>query len=282
MDIVKGLVTVVIPARNEPYLKKTIEGLLSQSSGSIEVIINLDGYWPPAGDIIDDPRVIYIHRGEAKGMRGGINSCVAIARGEYIMKTDAHCDYQKGWDEELKKSCKEHYVVVPRRYPLDPDKWEIEERTDDKYPIDYEYIDPSDLHGVIWKERREERINLPIDEIISAQGSCWFTTKEHFEFMDGLDEEAYGTFFLEFQEISFKTWLSGGKVVVNKNTSYKHWHKTDGRGYNLDKGEREKAQEFMQRWIDGTAWSKQTLPFSSMIDRFMPMPGWENYEKNRN
>ncbi len=270
-----GLISVIIPSRNEPFLKKTILDLLEKAEGDIEIIVNLDGYWMLPEDIIDNPKVIYIHRTQALGMRAGINSGVAIAKGEYIMKTDAHCSFAQGFDTVLKADIKDNWVVVPRRYPLDPQNWQIESRTDNKYPVDYEYIDPNDLHGCLWAERRDERKDILIDDIISAQGSCWFTTKKHFEFMDGLDDEAYGTFFLEFQEISFKTWLSGGRVVVNKKTSYNHWHKTDGRGYSLDKGEREKAQEFMQKWINGTAWNKQSLPFSSMIDRFMPMPGWK-------
>jgi glycosyltransferase involved in cell wall biosynthesis len=281
MDIVKGLVTVVIPARNEPYLKKTIEGLLSQSSGSIEVIINLDGYWPPAGEIIDDPRVIYIHRGEAKGMRGGINSCVAIARGEYIMKTDAHCMFDKGFDEVLKANCEDNWIIVPRRYPLDPEKWATEERRDNKYPVDYMYLS-SELHGEPWPERRDdpEHKDLMIDDLMSAQGSCWFMKNDYFNELELLDEESYGIFYNEFQEIGLKCWLSGGEIKVNKNTWYAHWHKPSdvGRGYHLEKGEQEKALEYLEKWKDGTGWHKQIHPLSWLVEKFGPVPTWEDNE----
>jgi glycosyltransferase involved in cell wall biosynthesis len=138
---IPGLVSVVIPARNEPYLKKTILDLLEKAAGEIEIIVNLDGYWPAPEDIVDNPKVIYIHRSKALGMRAGINSGVAIAKGEYILKSDAHCMFIcAGFDSVLKQDIKDNWVVVPRRYPLDPEKWQIEERSDNKYPIDRMYL----------------------------------------------------------------------------------------------------------------------------------------------
>lgn len=267
------MITAILPSRNEPYLQQTIDSLLSNAGTEIEIIVILDGYWanPP---IKDDKRVVIIHNTEPKGMRAGINSAVAIAKGNFLMKADAHCMFSNGFGKELINVCKDNWVIVPRRYPLDPEKWIQEERNDSKYPIDYEYIHPLDLHGVEWRQRRDERKDIMIDETMTAQGSCWFMKKTHFEFIEGLDEENYGSFFLEFQEISFKTWLSGGKVMVDKNVSYHHWHKTDGRGYSLKPGEREKAVDFIKKWKNGTAWSKQSIPFEEMINRFKPIPGW--------
>ena len=266
------MVTIIIPSRKEPYLSKTIKDLLVKAKGEIEIIVVLDGYWEKAEDIVIDPRVNYLHFATSKGMRACINAGVLLAKGEYILKTDAHCLFAKGFDEQLVKDCEKHDVIVPRRYRLDPEKWEVIE--DGRPPVDYESLDPVDLHGVRWEEKAIERKDVMIDEIVSAQGSCWFTPKKHFESVEGLDEDSYGKFFLEFQEISFKTWLSGGRVLVNKNTSYAHWHKTDGRGYSLD-NDREKAVEFMQKWRDDKAWSKQELKFESLIKKFSDMPGWE-------
>jgi glycosyltransferase involved in cell wall biosynthesis len=268
-------VTVIIPARNEPYLGKTVQDILNNATSEIEVVCVLDGYWPDVKDISTDNRVRYLHYPESKGMRNGINVAASLAKGEYIMKCDAHCMFAKGFDEELIKSCKDNWVVVPRRYPLDVEKWKIEERTDNKYPIDYEAIDPDDLHGVEWRSRRDERKDIMIDETMTAQGSCWFMKKSHFEFIEGLDEASYGSFFLEFQEISFKTWLSGGKVMVNKNTWYAHYHKVKGRGYSLRPGERDASVAFIKNWKENKAWHKQTIPFEDMINRFKPIPGWK-------
>lgn len=117
-----------------------------------------------------------------------------------------------------------------------------------------------------------------IDELMSAQGSCWFMKKSYYNELELLDEETYGPFYKEFQEISFKCWLSGGQVVVNKNTFYAHLHKgkTYGRGYFLDKRTLTRAQEATNRWMYERIWNKQTLPFSSMIERFWPVPTWDD------
>lgn len=272
-----GLVSVVIPARNEPFLKQTIFDLLTRAQGEIEIIVNLDGYWPKVEDIVDNPRVIYIHRSQARGMRAGINSGVAIAKGEYILKSDAHCMFDEGFDVKLKEHMKDNWVVVPRRYALDVEKWELEDRADRKYPVDYMYLSP-DLHGEVWTERRDDpkHRDLPIDDLMSAQGSCYFIKHDYYNALELLDEESYGTFYNEFQEVGLKCWLSGGEVKVNKNTWYAHWHKTSdyGRGYTLDREEKERAQVFTQKWLD-KAWKGQIYSLEWLVDRFAPVPGWE-------
>ena len=279
------LLSVVIPSRNEPYLKKTIEDLLIKATGEIEVIAVLEAYWPPVEDIIDDHRVKYLHNGQPLGMRGAINRGVAIAKGRYILKIDAHCMFSKGFDEVLRKEHQPFWVQIPRRYALDPVKWEIEENP--KYPVDYMYLS-SDLHGEIWHEKNKDpRLqSVLIDDLMSAQGSCWFMEKSYYETLGLLDEESYGTFYNEFQEIGLKTWLYQGKVKVNKKCWYAHWHKPTsvGRGYSLDKGEKEKGVEQTSKWLTNDAWKiQQRQPLSYLIKKFWPVPTWDksyvdNYE----
>ena len=261
-------VSIVIPARNEPYLQKTILDLLKKASGDIEIIAVLDGYWPPSEKIVDDKRVKYIHYAPARGMRNAINAGVAIANGEFILKCDAHVMFGEGFDEILQKDCNVDYVVVPRRYALLPETWEIEKNP--KYPIDYMYLD-KELHGQNWPEKNKnpEFEKVLIDDLMSSQGSCWFMKKSYFEKLELMDEENYGMFSSEFQEIGLKCWLSGGRVVVNKKTWYAHWHKTEGRGYSLDKEEFEKGNKFTENWRTfNKAWDKQTLPLGWLYKKF--------------
>lgn len=206
-------------------------------------------------------------------MREAINSGVALAKGEFILKTDAHCLFDEGYDVKLAANCEDNWVVVPRRYPLDPEKWELEKRSDKKYPIDYMYLSNT-LHAEPWPEKRETNKDKQVDDLMSAQGSCWFMKKDYFHFLELEDRENYGEFASEFQEIGFKCWLSGGSVKVNKNTWYAHWHKTEGRGYKFSSPAFEIAEKYIKRWLTEKVWHKQTLPFMSMIDRFKPVPTW--------
>jgi len=272
---IKGLVSIIIPSRNEPYLEKTVRDVLKKAVGNIEVIVFLDGWWDKAENIVDDKRVIYIHKSKSIGMRGGINSCVAISKGEYLLKIDAHILFEKGFDEVLKKYHKDNWVQVPRRYSLDVFKWEMEKRNDDKYPVDYAYLD-KEFHGREWREKnKDESLKYKhVDSLMSSQGSCWFMKKSYYHSLELMDEENYGTFAREFQEISLKCWLSGGQVMVNKNTWYAHWHKTESRGYSLDHKESDKATKFMEKWMKDKGWHKQTLPIDWLINKFSPVPTW--------
>lgn len=265
--------SVIIPARNEIFLGKTVNDLLAKAEGNIEIITILDGYWP-SPPLADDPRIKIIHRGVAHGMRAAINAGVAISKADYILKTDAHCMFGQGFDKILLSDIQQDWVVVPRRFALDPEKWIIIDNP--KYPIDYMYLS-SDLHGIPWNEKNRDPAlkDKLIDETMSNQGSVWFMGKSNFHKLELMDEATYGTFWNEFQEIGLKAWLSGGRVMVNKKTWYAHWHKTSdyGRGYSLSKGEQAKALEAVSKWRQ-TGWRGQVLPLNWLIERFWPVPTW--------
>src|SRR3990172_3969603 len=131
------MVSVIIPSRNEPFLQQTIQSLLDNATGEIEIIAVLDGYWPNP-QLINDSRLILIHTGKVKGMRGVINAGVAVAHGEYILKCDAHCMFDKAYDSVLSSDCENNWIVVPRRYRLDPYEWKLQDVK--KPPVDYEYL----------------------------------------------------------------------------------------------------------------------------------------------
>ncbi len=267
------MISVVIPSRNEPYLKKTIQDLLLKADGQIEIIAVLDGYWPAFSELINDPKVIYIHFATPRGMRNAINSGVSIAKGDYILKTDAHCMFSRNYDVKLKASCEDHYVVVPRRFALNPETWQID-TTNSKYPVDYMFLN-KEFHGSVWHEKnKDEDLKIKVrDDLMSSQGSCWFMKKSYFHELELMDESLFGTFASEFQEVGLKCWLSGGRVVVDKTTWYAHWHKTESRGYNLDKADGQKAVDHVVAWMTGKyTWPKQIHDLAWLIEKFAPIP----------
>ena len=208
------------------------------------------------------------------------------------MKIDGHCILDKGYDIKLKANCEDNWVVVPRRKRLDAENWCIQDVG--KPDIDYMYLcypdDPNDrggvgLHGRRWDELNssEELKENKIVDLMSAQGSCYFMKRDYFYELDLLDHKNYGPFGSEFQEVGLKCWLSGGRVVRNKNTAYYHLHKGKkyGRGYRLSNENMMKANQFTNKWITGGAWQNQTKPLTWLIKHFWPVPGWteERYEQ---
>lgn len=262
--MIKNRVSVIIPARNEEYLQKTIQDLLQKAKEDIEIIAVLDGYWPERSQIVNDPRVSYIHYSEPRGMRNAINSAVKASQGEFLMKCDAHCMFGEGFDVILKADCESDWIVVPRREPLDPVNWKIEERTDNKYPIDYMILTEDTLQGIPAKGDSSKEI----DDLMTSQGSCWFMRREYFDFLELMDEEKYGTFWQEMQEVGLKCWLSGGKIKVNKKTWYAHWHKTGSRGYNLPQGEQDQTRIMVNRWRTEKMFDKQIHDLDWLFNYF--------------
>jgi len=164
------LVSVIIPSYKDPYLFKTIQSLLDGVKGEVEIIPVLDGYWPDK--VYPDPRVKYLHLGTNRGMRRAINTGIAIAKGSYLMRSDEHCMFADGWDIEMVAACEENAIVTPRRYFLDPVKWERM----DLAPWDYERLEIRDgikFEGRHWRQREKERDYIGVDETMSMQGSCW-------------------------------------------------------------------------------------------------------------
>lgn len=281
--------SVIIPNRNCQFTSKTVDDVLRNAGCDVEVIVNVDELWPTP--LSKDKRVTYLHPPSPIGLRQGINNCVAVARGKYIMKTDDHCAFGENFGKILiENHLEDNWVQIPRRYALNAEEWRIEDRTDNKYPIDYMYLDfprkgkahDDGVHGVPWKRDRKEEI----DDTPSMQGSCYFMTKNHFDnFLHGMQEYpipgevGYGQFSQESQEINLKTWLGGGAVKVNKKTWYAHLHKGGryGRMYSVS-GWNEytvKASNWSaEHWLNDRE-PNMVHKFEWFIDEKFPgMPSW--------
>jgi len=279
--------SVIVPARNELFLSKTVDDLFVKASEDIEVIVVLDGYWPETELFPKENKNLrYIHFGKSRGLRAGTNAAVAIATGKYIMKVDAHCLFAEGFDKALKADCEPNWVVVPRRYALDAENW----CKKSKHPIDYLYCEtPSEknrweINVRVWSEKNydKELQKKLIDDVFTFQGSCWFMHRDYYYELELMDSFNYGSFRKEPQEITFKAWCSGGRAVRNKNTWYAHLHKGKryGRGYRPSKSDWRKGDEYLLGWLTDSAWDKQTKSFRWMIEQF-DMPMWDSFDWNK-
>lgn len=277
-----GRVSVLIPSRNEAFLAPTVQDVLAKARGDVEVVVVLDGYWPNP-PLPSDPRLRILHWGEAHGMRPSINAAVQVTTGDWLMKLDAHCLVAEGFDVTLAAECEDNWIVVPRRYALDPAAWAIQPNP--KGPIDYHYLsnpferpgDPScGLHGTPWRARSANRADILLDEEMSSQGSCWFMARRHWDGMGPMDAAAYGNFIQEFQELGLKTWLGGGQVMVNKRTFYAHLHKgrTHGRGYYISSREQARGAAFAIDYWMHNRWPGRVHDLRWLIERFWPVPTW--------
>jgi len=127
-------VSIIIPSCNEKYIQRTIDDVLVKAEGIIEIIVYLDKFLPDP-PLKDDPRVIVLHHLVRCGSRHAINACASIARGKYLMKLDAHCILDKGFDIKLMADCEPDWIVIPRRYNLNHELWQPGKKV-----VDYLYL----------------------------------------------------------------------------------------------------------------------------------------------
>lgn len=239
------MLSIIIPSYKDPLLNKTITSLLENAEGDIEIIAVLDGYWPAAPLIADD-RVKAIHLGKNRGMRRAINAGIAITKGEYIMRTDEHCSFGKGYDVILTQNIEPNWIVTPRRYFLDPVKWEVM----DIPPVDHMKLKIVNVSDGVKKfsgvEARGDDTQ-PIQESMAMQGSCWIMRRDWWNKVIGeLQNEGYGPHYQDSHEMVFKTWQAGGKLMVNKNTWHAHKHRDFPRTHN--NGTKENPSNNEQSW----------------------------------
>ncbi len=282
------MVSIIIPACKDPFLQKTIDSLLENAQGKIEVIPVLDGFMPEI-PVRADKRVRPIIFPQNLGMRAAINAGIKASRGKFIMKCDSHCLFGLGFDKILSKNCAENWLMIPRRYSLDENSWQRNE----KRPIrDYHYLTiPTGINGYgicisnqDWLRRGYERRDpkYDIDDTMTFQGSCWLANRKHFKKRVGIlddSRETYGPFGGEQLEIGLKYWLGGDEVKVIKKTWYAHLskqprHYKEGlfaRGY---KNHQASGRTWAAKhWIEGNE-PKMIHPLSWLVEKFWPVPTW--------
>lgn len=288
------MLSIIIPSFQEPYLQNTIDSLLENAQGKIEILPILDGYTPPE-PIKSDPRVRVIRLRKNKGMRGAINTGLKNAKGNFIMKCDAHCAFAPGFDKIMTKYCRPNWLMIPRRYPLDIENWTRRRQVSG---IDHHRLTfPAPTRfGItltvqVWYERKYlgKGANKDIDDTMTFQGSCWLANKKYFmEKVGFLDDrkETYGTFAGDQEEIGLKYWLGDGKIKIIKTTWYAHLAK---QRHHYMTGMFSRTYKSATKNTSGYTWSSKHWmnneepgmkhPFSWLIKKFWPVPGWPEDEK---
>ena len=73
------LLSVIIPGRNEEFMRHTVDDVLAHSCEDTEVIAVLDGYWcdPP---LVHHPRLQVLHYGTPVGQRAATNRGAELSR----------------------------------------------------------------------------------------------------------------------------------------------------------------------------------------------------------
>jgi glycosyltransferase involved in cell wall biosynthesis len=310
--------SVLVPARNEMFLHRTLEDVLANIRGDTEIIVVLDGYdskeypgqtWPEPGLPTHD-RVTVIHHPVSTGQRASTNEAARVSTAPYIMKLDAHCSLDEGFDVKLLEAAEElgsDVTQIPGQYNLHVFDWVCDDCGYRRYqgvtapceecqstnlhpqiffnPRNSRYATAwrfdSSLHFQYWgKFKARQKGDFP--ETMSCLGACWFLSRQRFWELGGLDER-HGSWGQMGTELACKSWLSGGRMVCNKRTWFAHLFRTKGGDfgfpYPLQKKDTDKARAHSRRLWLGNNWDGAVRPFSWIIEHFAPVPDWENWKE---
>lgn len=296
--------SILIPARNEMFLAKTIENILENIRGDTEVIAICDGNWsdPP---IEDHPRITLIYHNRSIGQRAATNEAARASTAKFVMKCDAHCAFDEGFDIKLMADCEPDWTVIPRMYNLHAFDWQCAQCGNRTYqgprPKKCDKCDNKTEFEmvIVWKPRLSRRTDFArfdreprfrywrayekrpeaqgdIADVMCSVGACWFMHRDRYWQLGGMDE-AHGSWGQMGIEVACKSWLSGGRQVVNKNTWFAHMFRTQaGFSFPYPNPGIEKARQHSRRLWFENKWDGAKYPLSWLIDKFAPVPDWES------
>jgi len=309
--------SVIIPARNEMFLQTTIENILENREADTEVIAVLDGYWPEP-PVYDDDRVTIIHVTKPIGQRAATNMGVRASRAKYIMKIDAHCAVDKGFDVKLIQDCQPDWTMVPMMYNLHAFDWECSncgnriyqgKRPDQcskckqentfvmkviweprwhRWNISYRF--DKEMHFQYWKKySKRPEMQGDLIETMSFIGTCMLMERKRYRRLGGCDERHgfWGQFGTEW---ACKTWLSGGKLIGTRKTWFAHMFRTGNFSgafegyagswpYSISGKIISRAKKYSRDMWLNDKWPKAVYPLSWLVDKFEPVPDWHEGAK---
>jgi hypothetical protein len=230
------------------------------------------------------------------------------------MKVDAHCAFDKGFDVKMMAEMKDDYTLIPAMYNLHAFDWKCKKCGNKWYQgptpthckIDYDsqkdnpncgsteferemvwlprkhrlswfYRFDNTLHFQYWGDyKKRPEAQGDVCETMSCQGSCFMLTKKKYFELDICDER-HGSWGQQGVEVACKTWLSGGKLMVNKKTWYAHMFRTQGGdfGFPYPNPGVDKAREYSRNLWLNDKWDKAIHPLSWLIEKFSPVPDWD-------
>lgn len=304
--------SIIIPGKGEEFMDRTIQDVLEHTSEVTEVIAILDGYLPDPPLTQNNPRVTIIYNPESVGQRAACNQGVKLSKAKYVCKLDAHCSIAPGFDIEMIKAMEElgdDTTLIPvmrnlhafnwvcsdghERYqgPSGPCEFPENPKGDGPKcgkptvkdvvwiaktnPSSEGYRFDKTMHFQYWKDL-SKRQEGDLIETMSIQGSCFMATREKYLELELTSEDFY-SWGQSGVEVACKTWLSGGKTMVNRRTWYAHMFRTQGGDfsfpYHNPQSKVNENRELSRELFQKNKWPKAIHDFQWLLDKFNP-PDW--------
>ena len=293
--------SILIPARNEMFTARTVQDIIEKKRGKTEIIVGMDGEWSDPG-IEDHPDVKIIYVSQPIGQRAMTNKLARLSKAKYVMKVDAHCSFDEGFDVKLMADMRDDWTVAPTMKNLHAIDWVCKNGhrryqgpsgpcTECGEPTERDILwhaksSPNSTsyrfdRGLKFQYFGEYKAKQEGDlvESMSLQGSCFMLTRDKYWQLNICDEAA-GSWGHQGSEVALKTWLSGGRVIINTKTWYAHMFRTQGGDFGFPwpakEGEIEKARQHIRDTFLEDRWPLAKYKLQWLVDKFGPVPDWHD------
>ena len=235
------MISVIIPAHLEDkYLNKTIDNICKTCEDEYEIIVALNGYHQEV-----DPRAQVVRLEHNMGERVAMNKAAMQAKGDYLFRIDAHCDFSPyGWDKMLAEVTGEKDITVAVLTAIYHDSTADSHLTKeakakglqnwDRLPGHWYGLcrlirsgSPLGLEAKWQKPNRDKSTYKTVEPNMAITGCGFMIPKDFYWEIGGADEKlpAMGAIGEEF---AIKAWLNGGKVQTRTDCFVGHIFGTGG------------------------------------------------------
>jgi hypothetical protein len=209
-EVCEEKTSVIIVARNEENLNKTLGSLIANATGEIEILVGLDGC---RYDVINNEKVATLQFNQHIGRRKISNQLVKLATGKYLFEVDAHCAVSYGWDTRLKCVCDDNIIVGCSVNSIDEKLWGCDE--------DIKWVGGKIIEDAKWKWDKIDNNVEKIEEVESFNACGWMIRKDYFEKLDGHDEDL-GEWGWENVEWTLKNKSNSGRIIIRTDVIVSH------------------------------------------------------------
>lgn len=225
--------SILIPARNEPLLTKTVDDILKNIEGNTEIIVGLDeaegGYELEVHNKLlakGNTNIMVVRPEEVLGQRKLTNHMAKFSHAKYLMKVDAHCSFGPGFDVKMMADMDDKTILSPQMGVLDPESWAINGK---KMVSRYHF-------GPDFVMQYDQETDEMTPETMCLQGSAWMIERDNYWKWNVCDE-SLGSWGGQAVELGIAAYLNGGRCMSTKNTYYGHVFRHSDKDFPYQRGD---------------------------------------------
>ena len=197
------MISILIASKKEPYLWDTINDIQDNAKTKPEILFFED---------------------DGRGQRASLNHLANQAKGDILIKVDAHCSFGDGFDKLLLEDFRDNRIIAPLLYPLDPKTWTVNH---------HNCMSSFGFNTQMAVEHMKGK-----GKSMCMQGSFFMISKKNW-FKWNICDETLGSWGHQGTELGIKAYLNGGECYISDETYYGHVFRHEEKDFPYKRKKRE-------------------------------------------